>query len=214
MSHHGMSTSAITLLHPRILREHPKPSREDWQAMPSTTFGMTLTYRGCAMIKSRADAFRNPRSIQSSTFVTQRLKETAEKSLTVGFIGPSYIEMHTSLSQPANSARKWPLIMFRDGWRLGPPKLIKLKLLFGVSKALISDQGSHFCNRVMAMLLEKYGVVHRVATAYHPQTNDQVEVFNREIKKLLQKMTNLAGVTRVASWRTLCGRIEQLTRLR
>ncbi|RDY01785.1 Retrovirus-related Pol polyprotein, partial [Mucuna pruriens] len=39
---------------------------------------------------------------------------------------------------------------------------------FGVSKALISDQGSHFCNRAMPSLLHKYGVVHRVATAYHP----------------------------------------------
>ncbi|RDX75196.1 Pol polyprotein, partial [Mucuna pruriens] len=29
---------------------------------------------------------------------------------------------------------------------------------FGVPKALISDQGTHFCNRVMSSLLEKYGV--------------------------------------------------------
>ncbi|RDY14135.1 putative mitochondrial protein, partial [Mucuna pruriens] len=61
---------------------------------------------------------------------------------------------------------------------------------FGVPKALISDQGSHFCNRVMSSLLEKYGVVHRVGTTYQPQTNGQAEVFNREIKKILQKMAN------------------------
>ncbi|RDY12234.1 gag-pol, partial [Mucuna pruriens] len=61
---------------------------------------------------------------------------------------------------------------------------------FGVPKALISDQGSHFCNRAMASLLQKYGVAHRIATAYHPQTNGQAEVFNREIKHTLQKMTN------------------------
>ncbi|RDY04767.1 Pol polyprotein, partial [Mucuna pruriens] len=54
---------------------------------------------------------------------------------------------------------------------------------FGVPKALISDQGSHFCNRAMCSLLHKYGVVHRIATAYHPQTNGQAE-------KTLQKMTN------------------------
>ncbi|RDX71402.1 gag-pol, partial [Mucuna pruriens] len=63
-------------------------------------------------------------------------------------------------------------------------------LKFGVSKALISDQGSHFCNRALASLLQKYGVTHRIAIAYHPQTNGQAEVFNREIKKTLQKMTN------------------------
>ncbi|RDX73506.1 Retrovirus-related Pol polyprotein from transposon 17.6, partial [Mucuna pruriens] len=61
---------------------------------------------------------------------------------------------------------------------------------FGTPKALISDQGIHFCNRVMSSLLHKYRVVHRIATAYHPQTNNQAEVFNNEIKKTLQKMTN------------------------
>ncbi|RDY07940.1 putative mitochondrial protein, partial [Mucuna pruriens] len=38
---------------------------------------------------------------------------------------------------------------------------------FGVPKALISDQGTHFCNRAMFSLLEKYGVVHRIVTPYH-----------------------------------------------
>ncbi|RDX96339.1 Gag-Pol polyprotein, partial [Mucuna pruriens] len=58
-------------------------------------------------------------------------------------------------------------------------------LKFGVPKALISDQGSHFYNRAMATLLEKYGVVHRIAAAYHHQSNSQVEVFNKEIKNYL-----------------------------
>ncbi|RDY14414.1 gag-pol, partial [Mucuna pruriens] len=64
------------------------------------------------------------------------------------------------------------------------------KVVFGVPKVLISDQGSHFCNRATFSLVHKYGVVHRIATTYHPQTNSQAEVFNREIKKTLQKMTN------------------------
>jgi len=41
---------------------------------------------------------------------------------------------------------------------------------FGVPRAIISDQGSHFYNRSLASLLQKYGVVHRVSTVYHPQT--------------------------------------------
>ncbi|RDY04281.1 gag-pol, partial [Mucuna pruriens] len=64
-------------------------------------------------------------------------------------------------------------------------------LKFGVPKALVSDQGTHFCNRAMSSLLERYGVIHKIATPYHPQTNDQDEVFNREIKKTVQKMANL-----------------------
>ncbi|RDX62744.1 Retrovirus-related Pol polyprotein from transposon 17.6, partial [Mucuna pruriens] len=72
----------------------------------------------------------------------------------------------------------------------GPPYSETHTKLFGVPKALISDQGSHFYNYAMATLLEKYGVVHQIATTYHLQTNSQAEMFNRKIKKLLQKMAN------------------------
>ena len=58
---------------------------------------------------------------------------------------------------------------------------------FGIPRALISDQGSHFCNRVMENLLKKYGVFHKTSTPYHPQTNGQVEVSNREVKAILEK---------------------------
>ena len=38
------------------------------------------------------------------------------------------------------------------------------------------------------MLMKKYGITHKVATPYHPQTSGQVEVSNREIKHILEKM--------------------------
>ncbi|XP_074377673.1 uncharacterized protein LOC141719186 [Apium graveolens] len=53
---------------------------------------------------------------------------------------------------------------------------------FGTPRVVISDEGSHFCNRKFITLMEKYHVYHRVATAYHPQTNGKAEVSNREIK--------------------------------
>ncbi|XP_015953336.1 uncharacterized protein LOC107477781 [Arachis duranensis] len=42
----------------------------------------------------------------------------------------------------------------------------------------------------MKALLKQYGVVHKVATAYHPQTNGQAEVSNQEIKRILEKVVN------------------------
>ena len=36
----------------------------------------------------------------------------------------------------------------------------------------------------------KYGVRHKVATAYHPQSNGQAEISIREIKKILKKVVN------------------------
>ena len=61
---------------------------------------------------------------------------------------------------------------------------------FGVPKAIISDGGSHFCNKPFENLMAKYGVKHRVATPYHPQTSGQVELANREIKTILMKVVN------------------------
>ena len=50
----------------------------------------------------------------------------------------------------------------------------------GVPRILISDGGLHFCNTQLQKVLSQYHVNHRVASPYHPQTNGQVEVSNRE----------------------------------
>ncbi|XP_075089925.1 uncharacterized protein LOC142171466 [Nicotiana tabacum] len=61
---------------------------------------------------------------------------------------------------------------------------------FGTPRAIISDGGTHFCNRAFAKMLEKYDVHQKVATPYHPQMSGQVEVANREIKSILTKTVN------------------------
>ncbi|XP_052731916.1 uncharacterized protein LOC128196116 [Vigna angularis] len=58
---------------------------------------------------------------------------------------------------------------------------------FGVPRILISDGGSHFCNYQLEKVLKNYEVKHKVASPYHPQTNGQAEVSNREIKRILEK---------------------------
>ena len=61
---------------------------------------------------------------------------------------------------------------------------------FGTPKALITDGGTHFYNKIIDNVLRKYGVWHQTALAYHPQTNGQAEVSNREIKSILEKIVN------------------------
>ncbi|TYJ96947.1 integrase [Cucumis melo var. makuwa] len=61
---------------------------------------------------------------------------------------------------------------------------------FRTPRALISDEGSHFINRIIAKLLAKYNINHKVATTYYPQTNGQVDVSNKKIKKILEKVVN------------------------
>ncbi|GJX67406.1 reverse transcriptase domain-containing protein [Tanacetum coccineum] len=65
--------------------------------------------------------------------------------------------------------------------------LKKLFSRFGIPKALISDRGTHFCNRKMEKILKKYVVHQRIATTYHPQTSGQVENTNRALKRILEK---------------------------
>ncbi|GJY39359.1 reverse transcriptase domain-containing protein [Tanacetum coccineum] len=58
---------------------------------------------------------------------------------------------------------------------------------FGTPRAIISDCGTHFCNDQFAKVMSKYGVTHHLATAYHPQTSGQVEVYNRGLKRILER---------------------------
>ncbi|GKA98224.1 reverse transcriptase domain-containing protein [Tanacetum coccineum] len=54
-------------------------------------------------------------------------------------------------------------------------------------KALISDRGTHFCNKIMEKTMKRYGVNHRFSTSYHPQTSGQVKNTNRALKRILKK---------------------------
>ncbi|GKB02269.1 reverse transcriptase domain-containing protein [Tanacetum coccineum] len=58
---------------------------------------------------------------------------------------------------------------------------------FGTPRAIISDRGTHFCNDQFAKVMLKYGVTHRLSTTYHPETNGQVEVSNRSLKRILER---------------------------
>ncbi|GJT45381.1 reverse transcriptase domain-containing protein [Tanacetum coccineum] len=65
--------------------------------------------------------------------------------------------------------------------------LKSLFVRFGTPRAIISDRGTHFYNDQFAKVMLKYGVTHRLSTAYHPQTSGQVEVSNRSLKRILER---------------------------
>ena len=61
---------------------------------------------------------------------------------------------------------------------------------FGAPRTNISDEGSHFANKVFAKLMSRYGIRHVMGLAYHPQSIGQAKICNREIKKILEKIVN------------------------
>ncbi|GJU17573.1 reverse transcriptase domain-containing protein [Tanacetum coccineum] len=67
------------------------------------------------------------------------------------------------------------------------PSVFKDANEFGVPKAFISDRGTHFSNSPLEKALHRYGVTHKLSTAYHPQSNGQTEVTNRAIKRILER---------------------------
>jgi transposase InsO family protein len=64
---------------------------------------------------------------------------------------------------------------------------------FGTPRILISDGGTHFTGKNFKKCSSKLGIEHRISTAYHTQTNGQVETSNRQLKSILNKTIKKAG---------------------
>lgn len=52
---------------------------------------------------------------------------------------------------------------------------------------MISDNGTHFINDKVKILLKKYGIQHRLVIPHHPQANGQVEVAKRYLMRIIKK---------------------------
>jgi len=61
---------------------------------------------------------------------------------------------------------------------------------FGFPRAIIGNDGKHFCNLTFETLIRKFCINHRVTTLYHPQTSGQVKVSNQAINTILEKTVN------------------------
>lgn len=57
---------------------------------------------------------------------------------------------------------------------------------YGLPRAMISDRGPQFASQVFQELCVKLGIQSQLSTAYHPQTDGQMEQMNREIEAYLR----------------------------
>ena len=60
----------------------------------------------------------------------------------------------------------------------------------GIPKKIISDRGSQFVSKFMTELFEILRIRGNLSTAYHPQTDGQMERVNQEIKEFLTMFVN------------------------
>ena len=59
--------------------------------------------------------------------------------------------------------------------------------MFGVPEALLSDQGTNLLSNLTKDVWELLGIEKLNTTAYHPQCNGLVAIFNRTLKTMLRK---------------------------
>jgi len=68
--------------------------------------------------------------------------------------------------------------------------LLSVISTWGPPAELLSNQGLEFVEELNCKLSRQWGIKRQYATAYHPQTNGQVEQFNRTLKTMIAKFVN------------------------
>nr|GEX96842.1 DNA-directed DNA polymerase [Tanacetum cinerariifolium] len=139
---------------------------------------------------------------------------TAKKVFDVGFFWPTIYRDAHDLVKSCDSCQRQGKVSQKDEMPQNVIQWVEVKALptndarvvvkflkslfaqFRTPKAIINDRRTHFCNDKFAKVMSKSGVTHRLSTAYHPQTSGQVEISNRGLKCILERMV---GKNR-ASW--------------
>nr|KYP60134.1 Pol polyprotein [Cajanus cajan] len=69
-------------------------------------------------------------------------------------------------------------------------KFIKRKLIFryGMPSKIIIDNGTNLNNKMMTELCDDFKIQHHNSSPYRPKMNGTVEVANKNIKKIIQKL--------------------------
>ena len=65
--------------------------------------------------------------------------------------------------------------------------------IFGIPCTLTSDGASVFTSKLMEGFCDRWGIVHRVATAYHPRANKRAEVGVKSAKRLVRGNLSQTG---------------------
>jgi len=63
-------------------------------------------------------------------------------------------------------------------------------ICFGCPTHLVSDQGSHFINKTIEILVQKFMISNHKSSTYYLQGNEQAKSINKTLGKILTKLLN------------------------
>ncbi|RVW63902.1 Retrovirus-related Pol polyprotein from transposon 17.6 [Vitis vinifera] len=126
-------------------------------------------------------------------------QKTAMKVLQSRFTWPSLFKDAHIMCRSCDRCQRLGKLTKRNQMPMNPILIVELfdvwgidfmgpfPMSFGNSYILV---GVDYVSKWVEATPSKYGVKHKVATPYHPQTSGQVELANREIKNILMKVVN------------------------
>lgn len=109
----------------------------------------------------------------------------------IGMIEPKASDGHCFILIAIDYFMKWAEIAsYTNVTRQVVTRFIKKEIIFryGVPSKIITDNASNLNNKMMSELCQEFKIEHHNSSPYRPKINGVVEVANKNIKRIVQKM--------------------------
>jgi len=110
----------------------------------------------------------------------------------IGAIEPKALNGHRFILVTIDYFTKWvEATSYASVTRSVVVRFIKKEIIrrYGLPKKIITDNDTNLNNKMMREMCEDFKIQHHNSTPYRPKMNGAVEATNKNIKKIVQKMT-------------------------
>ena len=179
---------SLMALHPGITKTLLKMKDKYW--FPHMTRHVTEHIKSCGSCQRRKTPkipMRVPLKNQMASNPFQVLSVDFQGPYTTSDAGNKYILVFT------DHFTKWcEMIPTKDQLATTVAQIYVEQIFcrYGCSEILISDRGKTFMSNLVEQINKLFKVDHRLTSPYHPQTNGQVEVYNRSIANMLSHVVD------------------------
>ena len=110
----------------------------------------------------------------------------------IGAITPKASNGHEFILVAIDYFTKWvEACSFKNVTQVAVTRFVKNNIIYhyGMPEMLITNNASNLNNRMMDQLCQQFKIQHHNSAPYHPKMNGAVEAANKNVKKILSKMT-------------------------